>query len=448
MSGCCSVNKRFAVRIISFCAAAALAAGGYAIKARRQLDRYRLEIQNGYSRTLDTLNGSVENIYTALRKAEYMTGAKQVSNMAAHLLTEAQTAKNALSQLPAGNGELTVLNRFLSQVGNYAMSVSKQLISGETAAADYAENIAVLKDAAQKITDAISASDISYNNLSAWAYEIDKKLDAVIDKESLAGSLDGLEQELSDLPTLVYDGPYSDHITTKEPLMIKNANAVNETQAQKTAALVAGTEPQSLNSDGTAEGKIPVYRFSGDNVSVTVSKNGGYPVYMRKSRAVGDSILEYRQVLDKAKRFLEKLELGGFTETYYFTDEGVCVVSFAYLDGRTVCYTDLIKVGVAMDNGDIMLFEASGYLTNHTERAFNSVEISPEKAAEVISPDLSVRSTALALIPTDNGGEVRCYEFVCEAEDGQEILIYVNAVTGEQEDILILLKSDGGTLTK
>ena len=230
--------------------------------------------------------------------------------------------------------------------------------------------------------------------------------------------------------------------------MIKNANAVNETQAQKTAALVAGTEPQSLSSDGTAEGKIPVYRFSGDNVSVTVSKNGGYPVYMRKSRAVGDSILEYRQVLDKAKRFLEKLELGGFTETYYFTDEGVCVVSFAYLDGRTVCYTDLIKVGVAMDNGDIMLFEASGYLTNHTERAFNSVEISPEKAAEVISPDLSVRSTALALIPTDNGGEVRCYEFVCEAEDGQEILIYVNAVTGEQEDILILLKSDGGTLTK
>ena len=53
-----------------------------------------------------------------------------------------------------------------------------------------------------------------------------------------------------------------------------------------------------------------------------------------------------------------------------------------------------------------------------------------------------------SLIPTDAGGEVRCYEFLCETEDEQEILIYINAVTGEEERILILLKSDGGTLVK
>ena len=60
---------------------------------------------------------------------------------------------------------------------------------------------------------------------------------------------------------------------------------------------------------------------------------------------------------------------------------------------------------------------------------------------------LKIRKTELTLIPTDAGGEVRCYEFLCETEDGQEILIYINAVTGE-ERILILLKSDGGTLAK
>ena len=54
----------------------------------------------------------------------------------------------------------------------------------------------------------------------------------------------------------------------------------------------------------------------------------------------------------------------------------------------------------------------------------------------------------LTLIPTDAGGEVRCYEFLCETEDEQEILIYINAVTGEEERIIILLKSDGGTLVK
>ena len=101
-----------------------------------------------------------------------------------------------------------------------------------------------------------------------------------------------------------------------------------------------------------------------------------------------------------------------------------------------------------MDSGEIMLLETSGYLSNHTDRAFESPAVTIEKAAEKVNKKLKIRKTELTLIPTDAGGEVRCYEFLCETEDGQEILIYINAVTGEEERILILLKSDGGTLAK
>ena len=101
-----------------------------------------------------------------------------------------------------------------------------------------------------------------------------------------------------------------------------------------------------------------------------------------------------------------------------------------------------------MDTGEIMLYEASGYLTNHTDRAFETPSVSADEAAQKVSDKLKIRETALALIPTDSAGEVRCYEFVCEAEDGQEILIYINALNLDEEKILILLKSDGGTLTK
>ncbi|MBQ7726078.1 MAG: germination protein YpeB, partial [Clostridia bacterium] len=169
---------------------------------------------------------------------------------------------------------------------------------------------------------------------------------------------------------------------------------------------------------------------------------------MRQSRSTGNSILEYRQALDKAERYLYAIGMTGFTETYYYVDEGVCVINFSYLDGKTICYTDLIKVGVAMDNGEIMLYEASGYLTNHTDRAFETPAISEKEAAEKVSDGLKIKQTALALIPTAGASEVRCYEFLCETSDGQEILVYINAMTGAEEDILILLKSDGGTLTK
>ena len=230
--------------------------------------------------------------------------------------------------------------------------------------------------------------------------------------------------------------------------MLKNAENVTEAQALKKAAETAECGEEALSADGAVDGKIPSYRFSGDNVSVTVSRLGGYAVYMRKSREIGDYVLEYRQAVDKAKRYLERIGMGGFAETYYFTDEGVCVINFAYLDGKTVCYTDLVKVGVAMDTGEIMLYEASGYIVNHTDRAFESAAISAEEAAKTVSPRLKINETALALIPTKGGNEKRCYEFVCETDDKKEILVYINAVTGEEEDILILLKSDGGTLVK
>ncbi len=441
------MKKRNAVRIISFCAAAVVVSAVFAVRTNNDLNRYRLEIKNNYAEMLDTLNSSVNNISLILEKAEYVTTAKQLSHMSAKLLSEAESAKAALSRLPAGEN-LDVLNRFLSQVGNYAVSVSESLIGGESLDEEYTANIAALKVAAQKISEAVSNSSIAYDNPSAWADNLDNKLSESVDKDSLSSTLDILEGSLSDYPTLVYDGPYSDHILEKEPLMLKNAEAVTEGEALKIAAETCECDEEQLSTNGTVDGKIPAYRFSGDNVSVTVSRVGGYAVYMRKSREMGDFVLDYRQAVDKAKRYLERIGMSGFTETYYFTDEGVCVINFAFLDGKTICYTDLVKVGVAMDTGEIMLYETSGYIANHTERAFESAAIAPEEAAKAVSPRLHIRETALALIPTKGGNEKRCYEFVCETDDDREILVYINAVTGEEEDILVLLKSDGGTLAK
>lgn len=440
------MKRRTAVRVISFCVTAALIFAGFALKSRTESRNYRLQIQNGYSRSLEELLSGVNNISLILKKAEYTSSAKQLSNMAAQLLTESENAKNALSNLPNG-GELTVLNRFLSQVGNYAMSVSKSLVDGAENT-EYAENIKQLKSTAEKISDAIGEADITYGTADKWAAELDRKIGESVPQESLAGALGSLEESLSDYPTLVYDGPYSDHILEKEPEMIKNADEVSESKALEKAAEITGLKADELKFEEKASGKIAAYRFSGAGSVVTVSCRGGYPVYMRKTGKMGDFILEYRQALDKAKRYLEKIGLTGFTETYYFTDEGVCVINFAYLDGRTVCYTDLVKVGVAMDSGEIMLLETSGYLSNHTDRAFESPAVTIEKAAEKVNKKLKIRNMELTLIPTDSGGEVRCYEFLCETEDEQEILIYINAVTGEEERILILLKSDGGTLVK
>ncbi len=441
------MKKRSIVKIISLLSATITVLAGFLIKEKERNDKYLLQLENGYSYALSDFNSALNNITLTLNKARFVTTPEQISNMAAKLLSEAQTSKSALTQLPS-NGELTVLNRFLSQVGNFAMSISKKLIMGENISEEDSQNIDLLSDTADKISEAVNQTQLDYNNADYWAKELENKIDAEIDEEGISASLGAVEDELTDFPTLVYDGPYSDHILEKEPEMIKSAQAVSENEAKKTAAIVAQREQDKFKNSVLSEGKIVSYRFDGNGVAVSISRNGGFPVFMRKERTVGDTVLSYEQAVAKAKRYLEHIGMNGFVETYYYENDGVCVVNFAFVDGETICYTDLVKVGIAMDDGECILYEASGYLTNHRERTFKTPAYSQEDAVKLLSPKLNVNSIAMTLIPTDFATEVRCYEFACKAPDSQEILVFINAETLEEENILILLKSDGGTLVK
>ena len=441
------MKQRTVIRIISLLTAVILAIGGLWIKEMKKSRKYLLQIENEYSSSLSKLNSSLNNISLILEKTAYVNTARQISSYSAELYSESELAKEALSALPTGEDGLNTVYEFLSQVGNYALSVSKKMISGESITAEQKQNLIKLGDTARTVSQVISDSQLTFNNNEYWANELESRIDGIVKDSPLAQSLNTLEQDLSDYPTLIYDGPYSDHILTKEPLMTANATTVSKDEAHKIAQSLL-SKKSKLKYDGLQSGKIDCYRFINDDVTVTVSKNGGYLVYMRKNRIVGETVLSYEQSLEKAKRFMNDNGFKGMTDTYYYSDEGVCVINFAYLDGQTICYTDLIKVGVALDTGEIMFYESSGYLTNHTERAFETPTYTPEQATETISADLSVETISVALIPTDGGGEVRCYEFLCKTADEREILIYTNVQTLDIEHIYILLRTDGGTLVK
>ena len=133
-------------------------------------------------------------------------------------------------------------------------------------------------------------------------------------------------------------------------------------------------------------------------------------------------------------------------ETYYIKEGNIVTVNYAYEQNGTIIYPDLIKVKIALDNGDILGVEAFGYLNVHTKRNDLVPGITSEKAKEKLNKDLQIENERLAVIPLNNDKEVFCYEFKGKLED-REFLVYINAKTGEEEEILILLETEGGTLT-
>lgn len=440
------MKKRTFIRVVSFMFAAFLVASGMYVKEMFKTRKYRQMIENNYAGAFDELSSNLNDLSTNLVKISYVSSPKQMATYASEIYSQAQLAKGALYKLPTGENELSTVYKFLSQVGNYTLSVSKDVISGKDVTDKQRDELKSLSTAAKAINEVIEQSDLDYNNPKYWVNEIEGKIENTLSEKNLGSALSELESNLSDYPTLIYDGPYSDHILNKTPLMTENAVEVSKESALETAATAAGSD--KLSYTGMQNGKIDCYRFADGNVTVTVSKKGGYVVYMRKSRGVGDNNMSYVKMLSKAQDYLASLGFENMVDTYYFTDSGICVINFAYLDGQTICYTDLIKVGVAVDTGEIMLVETAGYLTNHTPRAFESIETTPETAKAVISKLLNIGGVSVALIPTDGGGEVRCYEFACKNEDGGDIMVYVNVKTLEVEQIFILLKTDGGTLVK
>jgi germination protein YpeB len=129
------------------------------------------------------------------------------------------------------------------------------------------------------------------------------------------------------------------------------------------------------------------------------------------------------------------------------TGGGALTANFAWEQGGIIYYRDLAKVTVALDTGEVLGVDLTGYIKSHDEnRAPLSASRTEEDAKSRVSARLTPTNHKLAVIPTDFGTEVFCHEFLCTNSDGRKYLVYINDETGEQQKIFMLMESENGTL--
>ena len=153
------------------------------------------------------------------------------------------------------------------------------------------------------------------------------------------------------------------------------------------------------------------------------------------------------EVEEKAGSFLRENGYENMSVTYTQKEDGTMLVNYAATQGGVVLYPDLVKVRVAMDDGTIIGFEASGYLMSHRERDIPEAAVGAAEAEGKASPALKVLSSRLCIIPTAGSGEVFCREVKCETREGGHCLLYINALSGAEEKLLLLIEDENGTLT-
>ena len=255
-------------------------------------------------------------------------------------------------------------------------------------------------------------------------------------------------QTLTDYPTLVYDGPFADNIAEGKGSFLEGKSEITVKEAAEKAAELLGVQQSALKQEEGLGGELELYCFSKGKTDITVTKKGGYLCTVLSDTYAYEETISAAEAVKRGVEYLEKLGYKGMKSSYYSVYDGICTVNYAYEDKGIICYSDLIKMSISLDTGKLVSFDARDYLLSHRQRERGEKLISAEKAAEKLSGELSLIESRLAFIPLDTGKEALCHELHCKDSEGQEVLIYLDAYTAEQRDILILLYSDGGVLTK
>ena len=447
-------NKSIHIWLYVLLVAGIIAALIWGFTASKNAKAIEITNENQYNRAFHELVGYVDNIDTLLSKAQLTKSPAQLAKLSSDIFRQSAEAKSCLGQLPTSEVQLDNTSKFLSQVGDYTYVLSQDMINGEEISQEQYDNLAAMNEYAATLKNTLS--DIE-NRIYSGEVRISsvnsKKRGTVADAagNSILEDLENVEKSFDEYPSMIYDGPFSEHIENRESVMLKNASDISQEDALIKAEEFLGNKGDGLTFGGLSENTaIQSYTFikntNDEQISISVTKKGGYILSYLDSKNFGEEKLNIEEAMQKASQFLQQNGFYSMQSSYYEKSGNVATINFAYVQDNVTCYSDLVKVRVALDTGDIVGMESKGYLMNHCERELSMPKLTMEEAQSKISTGLEVSGTKLALVPKDSMREVLCYEFK-GAFNGKNFIVYVNADNGREEEIFLLIESEEGILT-
>lgn len=444
--------------VIGLLALAAAGSWGYNQRlANRNLENF---LNNKYQRAFFDMSAQVQNIEVLLSKSMVAADPRLDTSLLMDVRQQAAFAQSNLGQLPLNDALAGRTAKFLTQVGDYADSLSKQVGKGGSIDAKHWETLNSLYQQSMELNRELQGMQykVAQNNFYFGELVRQVRNNLQENPDNLAQTdFQALDQRMQRYPTLIYDGPFSEHLERTEPKNLSDLAEISAADAQDKALSfidrLQGVDYQAAVT-GSAEGRIPAYRVEvspaggsdSDRIVMDISKKGGKLVWLINSRPVGNQSLDINSARQKAIDYLKDRGFGDMKSTYFMQQENSATFNFAALQEGVVLYPDLIKVTVALDNGEITGVETSGYLMSHRRRDLPAAGISREQARNVLNTRLQVQGGNLVLIPVGAEEEKLAYEF--QGRLGEDnYLIYINAVDGREENVLKLIETPGGTLT-
>lgn len=412
----------------------------WAAQQKALAESYKNLAKESYVRAYGELTDDLYDMESTLSKLTAVNSPAQYVLLLDEVWRLSGSAVSHMSYLPVSHVDTAELNQFVVRLGDYAHSLTKKAVRGGVMTEEDTNTILQLRDSCAKLAeeygDKYARGDVPTEGIDAEGYFADNKPQ---DSEGI-----------SEFPTLIYDGPFSESSEKLEPKGLSGGEVTME-QAKTVANIIAGV---TFGEGQETGGKIPAYQFSISNedgtwVEAAVTKQGGKLLwYMSPCKGNTEGKpdgAEGKRYADTALKKLEELGYRNMTATYAQYYGGAALINCAATQNGVILYNDLIKVWVDRETNEVTGVDARNYLFSHTERELPEASVTMAEAEGYLASSLKVAGRQLALIPITPETERLCYEFKCTSGNDSYI-VYIGVETGEEEQIFRIIDSEDGQL--
>lgn len=439
-------------------AAALLISLAWGFNENRLANDYRTTTMNQNQRSLQNFASHLDQLETDVAKGQVANSTSQRALYLGQVSSRSEAAAQNLAQLPAEQTGLSYVGQFLTQTGDFARTLSQRLASGGEITAEETKTLTGIHERLIEVNRKVQDLVVRVNtenlafiapkpklNLSWGRPKIAQAAAEGQEKvaTSVRGGLDQLDASLQKLPPFSYTGEFSSRSVDK-PLGLPSGE-VSKEQAQSIARdFLAKVGYPGIVPEYIGEAKEPFggYLFQHANAYLEVSRQGGVIRIYRDQRQLQVRTLSVEVAKRKAME-----NLTGMSWNLVLTgaeDFGSYVqVEAVHEENGIRFYPDKVRVMVALDNGQIIGFDATPYWAFHHPRQLPAPKLSLAQAQSKLRPGFKVAESRTALIPMPGNREVLNYEFRGRYE-GEDYLVYINVVTGTEEKIQRIIHTPRG----
>jgi germination protein YpeB len=226
----------------------------------------RQELDNQYNRAFYEVVGYVNNVETLLAKSMVSTTTGKTATTLQEAWRQANLAQTNLGQLPVTQPVLASTSKFLTQVGDLSYALNAQNIRGKQLSDGQYKTVERLYKYSASLNK--SLRDLQSNLTSGrirWGELANKgtKLFSKTKPGDTMKKLQGVGAVFQNYPTLIYDGPFSDHMTSTQAKGITGNNLNSEQAKDKVRKFLGANKIADIKDAGkNDQGPIKTYSFT------------------------------------------------------------------------------------------------------------------------------------------------------------------------------------------